>query len=126
MAGAGSTAWMFSKKGYITIEKNKIGEEELMELALEAGAEDFKSEGEYYEITCEPSILEAIKSVIQKKNIPMQTSEVTMIPNSTVKVQGSDAKQVLSLMEALEEHEDVQAVYANFDIPDEEIEKAAQ
>lgn len=126
MAGAGSTAWMFSKKGYITIEKNKIGEEELMGLALDAGAEDFKSEGEYYEITCEPSLLESIKTVIQNKNIPMQTSEVTMIPNSTVKVQGSDAKLVLSLMEALEEHEDVQAVYANFDIPDEEIEKAAQ
>ncbi len=124
MAGAGSTAWMFSKKGYIAIEKNKIGEEELMGLALEAGAEDFKSDGEYYEITCEPSILESIKAVIQKKNIPMQTSEVTMIPNSTVKVQGNDAKQILALMEALEEHEDVQAVYANFDIPDEEIEKA--
>lgn len=126
MAGAGSTAWMFSKKGYIVIEKNKIGEEELMGLALDAGADDFKSEGEYYEIICEPSILEPVKTVIQKKNIPMQTSEVTMIPNSTVKVQGNDAKQILALMEALEEHEDVQAVYANFDIPDEEIEKAAQ
>ena len=125
MAGAGSTAWMFSKKGYIVIEKDKIGEEELMGLALDAVAEDFRSEGEYYEITCEPSILESVKAVIQKKNIPMQTSEVTMIPNSTVKVQGNDAKQILSLMEALEEHEDVQAVYANFDIPDEEIEKAA-
>ena len=126
MAGAGSTAWMFSKKGYIVIEKNKIGEEELMGLALDAGAEDFKFDGESYEITCEPSILESIKTVIQNKNIPMQTSEVTMIPNSTVKVLGNDAKMVLSLMEALEEHEDVQAVYANFDIPDEEIEKAAQ
>ena len=126
MAGAGSTAWMFAKKGYIVIEKNKIGEEELMGLALDAGADDFKSEGEYYEITCEPSILESVKAVIQKKNLPMQTCEVTMIPNSTVKVQGNDAKLVLSLMEALEEHEDVQAVYANFDIPDEEIEKVAQ
>ena len=126
MAGAGSTAWMFSKKGYIVIEKNKIGEEELMGLVLDAGAEDFKSEGEYYEITCEPSSFESIKEAITKKNIPTQTSEVTMIPNSTVKVLGNDAKQVLALMEALEEHEDVQAVYANFDIPDEEIEKAAQ
>ena len=126
MAGAGSTAWMFAKKGYIVIEKNKIGEEELMGLALDAGADDFKSEGEYYEITCEPSILESVKAAIQKKNLPMQTCEVTMIPNSTVKVQGNDAKLVLSLMEALEEHEDVQAVYANFDIPDEEIEKVAQ
>ena len=126
MAGAGSTAWMFAKKGYIVIEKNKIGEEELMGLALEAGADDFKSEGEYYEITSEPSAFETVKAAIENKNIPMQTCEVTMIPNSTVKVLGNDAKQVLSLMEALEEHEDVQAVYANFDIPDEEIEKATQ
>ncbi len=126
MAGAGSTAWMFAKKGYIAIEKNKVSEDDLMGVAIDAGAEDCGPEGEYYEVICEPSIFEVVKEAIQKKNIPMQTCEVTMIPNSTVKVFGNDAKQVLSLMEALEEHEDVQAVYANFDIPDEEIEKAAQ
>ena len=126
MAGAGSTAWMFAKKGYIIVEKNKIGEDELMGLALEAGAEDFKTEGEVYEITCEPANFENVKAAIQKKDIATQSAEVTMIPSSTIKVQGADAKQVLALMEALEDHEDVQNVYANFDIPDEDIEKAAE
>ncbi len=126
MAGAGSTAWMFAKKGYITVEKNKVSEEELMTIALEAGADDFRLEGQYYEITCEPSSLEAVKAALQKKNIPMQTAEVTMTPNSTVKVHGQEAKQVLALMETLEDHEDVQAVYANFDIPDEEMESLAK
>ncbi len=125
MAGAGSTAWMFTKKGYIAIEKGKVSEDALMELVLEVGAEDCKLEGENFEVICEPSAFETVKEAIQNKNIPMQVSEVTMIPSSKVKVVGNDAKQILSLMETLEEHEDVQSVYANFDIPDEEIEKAA-
>ena len=125
MAGAGSTAWMFAKKGYITIEKNKIGEEELMGLALEAGADDFKAEGDQYEIICEPAVFEAVKSAIQNKNIPTVSADVTMIPNSTIRVVGGDAKNILALMEDIEEHEDVQNVYANFDIPDEEMNAAA-
>ena len=126
LAGAGSTSWMFSKKGFISIEKDKISEDALMELALEAGADDIKSEGSYHEITCDPANFETVKKAIQSKNISMGTSEVTMIPNSTVRVVGDEAKQLLTLMEALEEHEDVQHVYANFDIPDEELEKASQ
>ena len=126
MAGAGSTAWMFTKKGIISVDKTKVKEDQLMDIVLEAGAEDLKSEGEYFEVTCEPSKFEAIKDALQKKQIPIQNAEVTMLPNSTVKVQGDTAKQVLSLMDALEEHEDVQAVYANFDIPDSELEKAVQ
>ncbi len=123
MAGAGSTAWMFTKKGFIEVEKAKAKEDDLMTIVLDAGADDLKTEGEIYEIFCESSVLEAVKTALQKNNIPTQTAEVTMIPNSTVKVVGEDAKQVLSLMESLEEQEDVQAVYANFDIPDEEMEK---
>ncbi len=126
MAGAGSTAWMFSKKGYITIEKNKIKEDELLDIVLEAGAEDLKSESDNYEITCEVSVLEAVKSALQAENIPTQSAEVTMLPNSTVRVEGEVAKQVLNLMEALEDQEDVLAVYANFDIPDEVLEKISQ
>ncbi len=125
LAGAGSTAWMFTKKGYIAIEKNKIGEEELMNLALESGAEDFKSESDQYEITCEPATFETVKTAIQNKNLPTVTAEVTMIPNSTIKVVGGDAKNVLALMEAIEDHEDVQHVYANFDISDEDLNAAA-
>lgn len=126
MAGAGSTAWMFTKKGYIVVEKGKAKEEELMDIVLEAGAEDLKSEGDNYEITCEPTALESVKAAIEAKKIPLQSAEITMIPNSTVKVEGEAAKQVLALMEALEEQEDVQAVYANFDIPDVEMEKVMQ
>ena len=126
MAGAGSTAWMFTKKGLISIAKDKVKEDTLMDIVLEAGAEDLKSEGENYEITCQPSVLESVKSALEAKKIPMQNAEITMLPNSTVRVEGDSAKQVLALMEALEEHEDVQAVYANFDIPDEVLEKVAQ
>lgn len=125
LAGAGSTAWMFTSKGFLSIEKGKIEEEQLMEIALEAGADDIKTDGSYYEITCEPTSFETVKSAIAGKNIPMETAEVTKVPNAYVRVLGQDAKQLLGLMEALEEQEDIQAVHANFDIPDEEIEKAA-
>jgi YebC/PmpR family DNA-binding regulatory protein len=126
LAGAGSTAWMFSKKGLISVEKSKADEETLMGVALDAGADDFSSDGDSYEITCDPTAFEKVKAAIEAKKIPIQTAEVTMIPSSTVKVTGPDANNVLALLEALEEHEDVQAVYANFDIPDEEIEKAIE
>ncbi len=120
MAGAGSTAWMFNKKGYIIVDKSKIGEEALMGIALDAGADDFKTESDTYEIICESSAFEAVKAAIAKKVEP-QSAEITMIPTSTVKVQGGDVKMVLALMEALEEHEDVQNVYANFDISEEDM-----
>jgi YebC/PmpR family DNA-binding regulatory protein len=125
LAGAGSTAWMFSKKGYITVEKSKTTEDQLMEVALDAGADDIKSEGDAFEVTCEAAKLEVVKEALKAKNIPTATAEVTMIPSSTVRVVGDDAKNLLELMESLEEHEDVQNVYANFDIPDEEMQKVS-
>jgi len=125
LAGAGSTAWMFTKKGLILVEKNIIKEDALMDIVLEVGAEDLKSEGDLHEITCDTTALENIKAALKAKEVVWQTAEVTMIPNSTIKVIGSDAKQVLELMESLEDHEDVQSVYANFDIPDEEMQKAS-
>lgn len=126
LAGAGSTAWMFASKGYVTIEKDKTSEEDLMEAVLDAGADDIKTDGSYFEIACEPGDLEAVKEALKQKSIPTSSAEVTKIPSSTVKVTGADAKNLLALMEALEEHEDVQAVHANFDIPEEELEKAAE
>jgi transcriptional/translational regulatory protein YebC/TACO1 len=96
-----------------------------MSIALEAGAEDFKSDEKNYEITTAPQDFEKIKQAIQDKNIKWLDAEVTMIPSSTVKVTGSDAKLVLALIDALEEHDDVQQVYANFDIPDEIMEQIA-
>jgi len=121
MAGAGSTSWMFTTKGFISVEKDKVSEEDLMETVLDAGGEDIKSEGDYFEIICEPANFEALKEAIKAKNIPTSSAEVTKIPNSTIKVEGAPAKQLLDLMEALEDHEDIQSVYANFDIPDDQV-----
>lgn len=126
MAGAGSTAFMFTKKGYIVVDKSRASEDALMETVLEAGAEDFKTDGDSFEILCEPTAFEQVKSAVVAKNIETQSAEVTMIPTSTVKVTGNDAKNVLDLMEALEDHEDVQAVHANFDISEEDMAKASE
>ncbi|NNE27313.1 MAG: YebC/PmpR family DNA-binding transcriptional regulator [Saprospiraceae bacterium] len=124
-AGAGATSFLFTKKGFISIEKDKISEDEIMEIAIEAGAEDVDSEGNYHEITTEINDLMAVKDAVDAKGIPMVTAEMTMIPSNYVKLEGNEAKQLLSLMEALEDHEDVQNVYANFDISDEELERIA-
>lgn len=126
MAGAGSVSWMFSKKGYILIDKKEIPEEELMAIALDAGAEDIKQDDKNYEIITSPQDFEKVKQALQQaKQVKCQTEEITMIPSSTVKVVGNDAKQILALVEALEEHDDVQEVYANFDIPDDVLEEIA-
>jgi len=126
LAGPGATSHLFSKKGFISIEKEKVGEEELMDIVLDAGAEDITSEGQYHEITSDIASLQAIKKAIEEKNIPMVAAEMTMLPSTSVKVIGDDAKTLMNLMEALEDQEDVQNVYANFDIPDEEMDKIAQ
>ncbi len=125
LAGAGSTAWMFTKKGYFSIEKSKVSEEDLMNIVLEAGADDIKSDDSDFEVTCDPVVFETIRAALEAKGIPVNSAEVTMLPSSTVKVQGSEAQSLLQLMESLEEQEDVQNVYGNFDIPEEDIEKAA-
>ncbi|HBG61513.1 MAG: transcriptional regulator [Omnitrophica WOR_2 bacterium GWF2_38_59] len=126
LAGPGSTAFLFSKKGFVAIAKDKVSEDDLMGIVLDAGAEDINSEGENHEITCEIGDLAVVTDALKAKEIPVMTAEMTMIPSTTVKVIGNDAKQLLALMEALEEQEDVQNVYANFDISDEEMEKLAQ
>ena len=125
LAGAGSVSWMFSKKGYLLIEKTQSKEEELMSIVLDAGAEDFKSDEKNYEITTPVQELENVKQALQAKGINWLNAELTMIPSSTVKVTGGDAKQILQLTDALEEHDDVQQVYANYDIPDEILEQIA-
>jgi len=125
MAGAGAVSWIFTKKGYFLIEKSQAKEDDLMNLVLEAGAEDMKSDEKNYEITTSPQNFEAVKQAIQNKGIKWQDAEVTMIPSSTIKLSGGDAKTLLSLIDALEEHDDVQQVYANFDIPDEIMDQVA-
>ncbi len=126
LAGAGSTAFLFTKKGYIIVEKAKASEDLVMEVALEAGADDVKTDGDTFDIISDPASFEAIKNALTAKKIETSSAEVTMIPSSTVKVEGNDVKNVLGLMEALEEHEDIQNVHANFDISDEEMAKIAE
>ena len=123
LAGAGSTSWLFNKKGFILVDKSSIDEEKLMNIVLEAGAEDMKSEEKNYEIISAPQDLEQVKTALKDNSIEWQVAELTQIPSSTVKLTGSSAKQILTLVETLEEHDDVQAVYANFDIPDEIMEE---
>ncbi len=126
LAGAGSVSWMFSKKGYILVDKSQSKEEELMGLILEAGAEDMKSSDKNYEITTAVQDLESVKKALNQKGITPAVAELTMVPASTIKIKAPDtAKQILGLVEALEDHEDVQQVYSNFDIPDEILEQSS-
>ena len=119
MGAPGSVAWMFHQKGLILVDK-KIAEDELMTLALDSGAEDFKSDDpESYEITTAPGDFEKVKQSLVTKGIQPKHAEVAMIPANTIKVEGSAARQVLDLVQALEDHDDVQNVYANFDIPED-------
>lgn len=126
MAGSGSVAWLFHKKGLIIIDKNEIGEDKLMTIALDAGAEDMNVETETFEIITAPADFEKVRKTLEEKKIKIQSAEITMIPSSTVKVTGADAKAVLELVESLEDHDDVQHVYANFDVPDDILEEASK
>ncbi|TEB06527.1 putative transcriptional regulatory protein [Pelotomaculum schinkii] len=117
---SGCVSWMFDQKGLFVIEKadNTISEDDLMLLALEAGAEDFKVEDDSYEITSEPGDFSGIKEILESKGVNMAMAEVTMVPQNTIKLEGKDAELMVRLMETLEEHDDVQNVYANFELDD--------
>ncbi|TSA56577.1 YebC/PmpR family DNA-binding transcriptional regulator, partial [bacterium] len=122
MAGPGSVNWIFAKKGFIMVKTDNADEDNLMSIALDAGAEDMQIEEFMYEITTPIADLERVKEALEKANIEIESAELTMIPSSTIKLEGSDAKQVLGLVELLEDNDDVQNVYANFDIPDDVLE----
>ena len=121
MAGAGSVAWMFEKKGYIVVSKKMIDEDKLMGIVLDAGAEDLVVEDENYAVKTDTKDFDKVKKALEAAKIATESAEVTFVPKSTVKVTGDDVRKVLDLVDALEEHEDVQNVYANFDIPDDLI-----
>lgn len=121
MAGAGSVAWMFEKKGYIVVSKASAEEDKLMGVALDAGAEDMIVEDENYAIKTSPQDFFKVKKAIDDADIKTEDAEITLLPKNTIKVEGPDAKKILELVDAIEEHEDVQHVYANFDIPDDLI-----
>jgi len=121
---SGCVNWMFSKKGLIMVNSSAVGEDELLEIALGAGADDMQNLGEVFEITCEASAYEKLKEVLEEKEIGTEVAEISMVPQTTVPVSDEAmAKKVISLMEAFEEQDDVQNVYSNFDIPDEIVAK---
>lgn len=124
LAGAGSVSWMFHKKGLISIPKATAEEDQLFTLVTEAGAEDFKAEEDTFDVITSASDLEPIKKVLASNHIEMGHAELTFLPQNTIRVVGDEARKVLALMSALEEHEDVQNAYANFDIPDEILAEA--
>lgn len=118
-----SVAWMFTKKGIITVEKSQAEEDRLIELALEAGAEDVNAGDEMFEIVTAPEDFDAVREAVEKDGIAMTSAEVTMIPQNTVSLSGKEAEQTLKLLDALQEHDDVQNVSANVDIAEEEVER---
>ena len=122
----GCVNWMFNKKGLITVGTANVGEDQLLELALGAGAEDMENTGEVYEITCDPGAYEELKKALEEKEISMEVAEISMVPQTMVAIADEHtARKIISLMEAIEDHEDVQNAYANFDIPDEVIAKVS-
>ncbi|NLB74264.1 MAG: YebC/PmpR family DNA-binding transcriptional regulator [Firmicutes bacterium] len=122
----GCVAWMFQKKGLIVVNLDEIcmGEDDFVDLAIESGAEDYQTDDTTVEVYTEPENFEEVEEFFESREVSFSTAEITMLPQNTVKVTGKTAQQVLNLVESLEELDDVQQVYANFDIPDEELESA--
>jgi len=117
---AGCVAWMFSKKGSIAFDKDRVSEEELMEVALEAGAEDVEDQEDQFQVTTAWEDFESVKAAFDEKEMPYELAEVTMAPQTTVPIDDAKtAQQLLRLMNGLDDCDDVQNAYANFDIPDE-------
>ncbi|UVT15512.1 MAG: YebC/PmpR family DNA-binding transcriptional regulator [Nitrospira sp.] len=125
MAEAGAVAWQFHKKGLISIEKGKVDEDTLLSLALDAGAEDVKVGEKSYEVFTDSHDFEAVKKALADGKIETTLAEITYVPQNTIRLEEKPAEQMLKLMEVLDEHDDVQKVHANFDIPDEVMEKVA-
>lgn len=125
MAEAGAVAWQFQKKGVLTVERGKVDEDRLLALALDAGAEDVKSGEKAFEIITAPQDFEAVKKALADAKIETALAEISFVPQNTIKLEEKNAEQMLKLMEVLDEHDDVQKVYANFDISDEVMEKVA-
>jgi YebC/PmpR family DNA-binding regulatory protein len=117
-----SVGWLFEKKGLITIPKTSASEDEVFAKAVEAGAEDIRTTSDEYEITTTPEAFMTVRRALEQAGFSPTSAEITMVPKSTVPLAGKEAQQVLRLLDALEEHDDVQHVYANFDIPDEVLE----
>jgi YebC/PmpR family DNA-binding regulatory protein len=123
MGSAGCVAWMFHKRGVITVEKSKVDEDRLMEIALDTGADDVNDAGDSWEIITAPETFETVKAATDAAKIERASAEIAMVPENTVSLTGKEAEQTIRLLEELEEHDDVQSVASNVDIPQEELER---
>jgi YebC/PmpR family DNA-binding regulatory protein len=121
MGESGSVGWMFDKKGYIVVDKAAKSEDELFEIVIEAGADDMQDDGDVFEILTAPENFEVVNEAIKKAGVEPQAAEVSMIPQNYIKLEGADAKTMIKLVDALEDNDDVQKVYANFDIDESEM-----
>jgi YebC/PmpR family DNA-binding regulatory protein len=123
MGAAGCVGWMFHKRGVLTVDKGKADEDRIMEMALEAGADDVSDAGDHWEIVTAPENFEAVKAALDAAKIERASAEVTMVPENTVTLTGKDAEHTLKLLDAIEDHDDIQSVASNVDIPQEELER---
>jgi YebC/PmpR family DNA-binding regulatory protein len=121
MGESGCVAWMFQRKGLLTLNANQIEEDDLLELVLEAGGDDVSVEGEVYEVLTTAEAFEEVRNTLEARGLTLDMAEITMLPQSTVHVDGKPAEQVLRLLEALDDQDDVRKAYANFDISDEDM-----
>jgi len=125
MAEAGAVSWMFHKKGDILISKSAAKEDDLMNIVLEAGGEDLKDDGENWEIVTDPSSYEAVLEAVKKAGVTPASASVTMVPQNSIRLEGSNAHTMIRLIEALEDHDDVQQVHSNFDVDQKVLEEVA-
>jgi YebC/PmpR family DNA-binding regulatory protein len=125
MGGAGAAGWAFDRFGVITLEKSAVSEDALMDAAVEAGADDYRDEGDVWAVYTPPSDLDRVTQALEAKKIPIQSSKAAFVPKNKKAVSGRDAEVCLNLVEALDEHEDVQNVFGDFDLSDEELQRIA-
>jgi YebC/PmpR family DNA-binding regulatory protein len=126
LGAPGCVSWSFKQKGMITVPADKVNEDDLMELAMSAGAEDMQNTGTVFEITSEPAAYEGLKKALEEKGVPIETAEISKIPQTTVSITDeATARKIIGLMEAFDDHDDVQNAYSNFDIPEEIMAKVS-
>jgi YebC/PmpR family DNA-binding regulatory protein len=122
----GSVAWMFERKSHVYVPRDQASEERLMDIVLDAGADDLRDEGDQWEVVSPPEAHEAVVAAIEKAKLTADSAEIAMLPKNLVRLEGKNAGAMLRLSEALEEQDDVQNVYSNFDIDEKELEALAQ
>ena len=121
LGASGCVAYLFQARGQIMVAKNTVDDEKLMEVVIDAGADDVIDDGESWQVLCSPPDFMAVRQALEAAQLPQEMAQITQIPSNTVNCSGDDARRLINLLEALDDHDDVQKTYANFEIPDEEI-----